>query len=166
LRFPFSTPLPLVYRIRTELQQPRLLGMQFQVELPHSFGKFRPELIGIRFAVKAHHDVIGESHDDDIAVRALLTPCLDPQIEYVMKIDVCQKRRSTSALRRPFLHAYSFPILQHAASQPFLDEPHDAPVCDPVLDELHKPFVRKSIEKPANVQIGHPVNLSRKKSRE
>src|SRR5437879_5273606 len=28
LRFPFSTPLPLVDRIRTELQQPRLFGMQ------------------------------------------------------------------------------------------------------------------------------------------
>ena len=52
LRFPFSTPLPLVDRIRTELQQPRFLGMQFQVELPHSFRKFRPELIGIRFAAE------------------------------------------------------------------------------------------------------------------
>ena len=26
--------------------------MQFQVELPHSFGEFRPKLIGIRFAVE------------------------------------------------------------------------------------------------------------------
>jgi len=32
LRFPFSTPLPLVDRKRTELQKSRLLGMQFQVE--------------------------------------------------------------------------------------------------------------------------------------
>jgi hypothetical protein len=82
LRFPFSTPLPLVDRIRTELQKSRLLGMQFQVELSHSFRKFCPELIGIRFAVEAHHDVVSESHHD-IAVQALLTPSLDPQIEYV-----------------------------------------------------------------------------------
>ena len=34
LRFPFSTPLPLVDRIRTEFQKSRFLGMQFQVELP------------------------------------------------------------------------------------------------------------------------------------
>ena len=128
LRFPFSTPLPLVDRKRTKLQQPRFLGMQFQVELRHSFRKFCPELIGIRFAVKAHHDVVSESHHDHIAVRPLLTPCLDPQIEYVMKIDVRQKGRGTSALGRPFFHAYSFPILQYAGPQPFLDEPHDAPV--------------------------------------
>src|SRR6266404_3603904 len=165
LRFPFSTPLPLVDRIRTKLQKSRFLGMQFQVELPHSFRKFRPKLIGIRFAVKAHHHVVRETHHDDIAVRALLTPCLDPQIEYVMKIDVGQKRRSTSALGRPFLRPYSFPILQHAGSQPFLDEPHDAPVCYPVLDELHKPFVREAIEKAFDVQVEHPVHFSRQQSR-
>src|SRR6266478_5446309 len=165
LRLPFSTPLPAVDRIRTELQQPRLLGMQFQVELPHSFRKFRPKLIGIRFAVEAHHDVIRKSHDDHIAVRALLTPRLDPQVEYVMKIDVRQKRRSTSALGRPFLGPYSFPILQHAGVQPFLDEPHDAPICNPVLDELHQPFVGKPIEKAFDVQIEHPVHFSRQQSR-
>ena len=103
LRFPFSTPRPAVDRIRTEFQKSRFLGMQFQVELPHSFGEFRPKLIGIRFAVEAHHDVVSESHHDDIAVRSFLTPRLDPQVEYIMKIDVRQKRRGTSALGRPFL---------------------------------------------------------------
>src|SRR5216683_2451338 len=165
LRFPFSTPLPLVDRIRTKLQKSRLLGMQFQVELSHSFRKFRSELIGIRFAVESHHDVIGKSHDDLLAVRALLTPRLDPQVEYVMKIDVRQKRRSTSSLGRPFLGPYSFPLLQHAGPQPFLDEPHDAPVCDPVLHALHQPFVGKPIEKAFDVQIKHPVHFSRQQSR-
>ena len=165
LRFPFSTPLPLIDRIRTELQQSRFLGMQFQIELSHSFRKFRPKLIGIRFVSKSNYDVIGETHYDHITVRALLTPCLDPQVEYVMKIDVCQKRRSTSALRRPFLHTYSFPILQHAGPQPFLDEPHDAPVRNPVLNELHQPLVGNPIEEAFDVQIKHPVHFSRQQSR-
>src|SRR6266700_6765358 len=96
-RFPFYTPLPVLDRERTKLQQARLFGMQFQVELSHSFRKFRPKLIGIRFVPESNHDVVRESHHDHIAMRALLTPCLDPQVEHVMKIDVCQKRRSTSA---------------------------------------------------------------------
>ena len=82
-----------------------------------------------------------------------------------MKIDVRQQRRGTSALGRPFLHSYSFPILQHAGIEPFLDEPHDAPVRDPVLDELHQPFVGNPIEKAFDVQIEHPVHLSRQQSR-
>jgi hypothetical protein len=41
LRFPFSTPLPLVNRKRTKLQQPRFLGMQFQVKLSiHAWRSF------------------------------------------------------------------------------------------------------------------------------
>src|SRR5437899_6352466 len=127
LRFPFSTPLPLVDGIRTKLQKSRLLGMQFQVELLHSFRKFRPKLIGIRFAVESHHDVIREAHDDTIAMCPLLTPRLGPQVEHVMKIDVSQQRRSTSALGRTLLHTYSFPFLQHAGVEPFLDQPHAAP---------------------------------------
>src|SRR6202795_5162995 len=87
LRLPFSTPLPLVDRVRTELQQPRFLGMQLQVELPHSLGEFHPKLLGIRFLLKAQHDIVRESHDDHVAMRSLLTPRLDPQIEHVMKID-------------------------------------------------------------------------------
>src|SRR5712664_1573458 len=163
-RFSFSTPLPLVDRIRTELQKSRFLGMQLQVELPHSFGKFRPKLIGIRFAVKSNHDVISKSHHDQIAVRTLLTPRLDPQVAYVVKIDVREKRRSTSALGRPLLHSYSFPILQHAGREPFLDQPHDAPICHPMLDEFHQPFVGKPIEKAFDVQIKHPVHFSRQQS--
>src|SRR6516164_4748353 len=82
-----------------------------------------------------------------------------------MKIDVRQKRRSTSALRRSFLHPYSFPILQHAGLQPFLDQPHDAPIGHPMLDELDQPFVGKPIEKTFNVKIEHPVHFSRQQSR-
>src|SRR5947209_16492635 len=37
LRFPFSTPLPLVDRIRTELEKSRFLRVQLQVELLHAF---------------------------------------------------------------------------------------------------------------------------------
>src|SRR5438309_9244987 len=147
LRFPFSTPLPVVDRVWTELQQARFLRMQLQVELPHSLGQLRPKLLGIRFHLEAKHDVVSETHDDHIAVRPLPTPRLGPQVEHVMKIDVSQQRRSTSALGRTLLHTYPFPFLQHASIEPFLDQSHDAPVCYPMLHELDQPFVGKPIEK-------------------
>src|ERR1700741_2645255 len=165
LGLPFSTPLPVGDRKWTKFQQPRFLGVQFQVELPHSLREFRPELFSIRFALESNHDIVCESNDDDIAVRPLSTPRLDPQVEHVMKIDIGQKRRSTSALRRSFLHTYSLPILQHARIEPFLDQSHNAPICNPVLDELDQPFVGKPIEKTFNVKIEHPVHFSRQQSR-
>ena len=98
--------------------------------------------------LKSHHDVVRKPHDDHVAVRSLPSPRLDPQVEHVVEVDVRQQRRGTAALRRPFLHPHAFPILQHAGVQPFLDEPHDAPVRDPVLDELDQPFVAKASKKP------------------
>src|SRR6266853_3143718 len=75
------------------------------------------------------------------------------------------KGRGTTALRRSFFHTCPFPILQHARVEPFLDQSHDAPICYPVLDEFHQPFVGKPIEKVADIQIEHPVHLSRQQSR-
>ena len=49
-------------------------------------------------------------------------------------------------LWRSFLHTYSRPIFEHARVQPFLDEPHHAPVRYAMFDELHQPFVRDRIE--------------------
>ena len=146
LRFPFSTLLSVSSRKAAEFQQARLVGMQFQLELPKSLRHLDPEPYGIRLLLKSHHDVIGEPHDDHVAAGLLPTPGLDPKVEHVMQIKVGQQRRSTAALRRPPFHSYPFPILQHAGVQPFLDEPHHAPVRNPMLNELHQPFVRYRVE--------------------
>src|SRR5215469_550676 len=109
LRLPFSTPLPVLDRVRTELHKPRLLGMQFQVELQHSLREFRPKLIGIHLDLKAKHDIVRETHHDDLAMRSLSTPRLYPQVEHVVQVDVSQQRRSTSALGVPSPTRIRFP---------------------------------------------------------
>src|SRR5256884_5699196 len=139
--------------------------MQLQVELPHSLGEFCPKLIGLRLRLKSQQDNGRETDDDHVAVRALPTARLGPQIEPIMKIDVSQQRRSPSALGRTLLHSYPFPFLQHASIEPFLDQPHDAPVCYPMLNELDQPFVGNPVEKAANVKVEHPVHLSRQQTR-
>ena len=70
--------------------------MQFQTELPKTLGKFGQEPFGIRLALEANHDVVRVPHDDHIAMRLLSTPCLSPQIEGVMEIDIRQQRRRHS----------------------------------------------------------------------
>src|SRR5579885_360664 len=165
LRFSLSASLPVADRKWTKLQQPRLLGMQFELELTESLLKLRPEPLGIRPDLKAQHDIVRESHDDHVAARSLPTPRLDPQVKNIMEVDVRQQRRCTSALGRPFLHSQVFPVLQHAGVQPLLDEPHDAPVRDPMLDEPDQPFVGDPIEKALDVQVEHPVHLLRQQSR-
>src|SRR5216683_1493118 len=85
-RFLLPALLPVFGRKPSEFQKPRFLGMQLQLELPKSLGEFRPEPLGIRFHLESNHTIIGISHDNDIALRLLLTPLLNPQVDYVMEV--------------------------------------------------------------------------------
>jgi predicted enzyme related to lactoylglutathione lyase len=88
LRFPFSALLPVFGREPSELQQARFLGMQFQAELLHSLDQFCPEPFRVRFRLEAHHDVVSKPHDDHVPACLRSTPCLGPQVEHVVKINV------------------------------------------------------------------------------
>src|SRR5882672_1033126 len=116
------------------------------------------------FFLESNDDVVSKPHDDYITVGLLSTPRLNPQVEYIVEIDVGQQRRCTAALGRSFFHTYPLSILQHASIQPFLDEPHNASVRNSMLDELHQPFVGNFVEKAANVQIKRPAHFSRQQS--
>ena len=78
-----------------------------------------------------------------------------------MKIDVGQQRTDAPALNRAHLTACPLPVLQHAGVEPFLDQPHDAPVRHTVLDESHQPSVVESVEEAPDVGVEHPVHLLR-----
>ena len=108
---------------------------------------------------------IGLPDDDDVACGVRPAPCLDPEVEHVMEVDVCQQRRCTAALWRSLLGSCSLPLLQHAGVQPFLDEAHDGSGHNPVLDESHEPAVVERIEDPTDVHVEHPGHLLRQHPR-
>ncbi len=160
LRFPQTDALSIRRRVASELDQPRLFRVQLQLELLHTFLQFRPEPFGIVLELESNLGIVSVTHHDHIAVRTLLPPCLNPEIEDVMEVDIRQQWRCTSALRRTRLHLCSLTLFQHARVQPFLDETHHAPVRYPVLEEPDQPCVRQPVEKAAHVQVQHPVHMS------
>jgi site-specific DNA recombinase len=70
-------------------------------------------------------------------------------------------RGDTSPLWRPLFLPYVPAVLQHARVQPLLDVTQDAPVRDPVPDELHEPSVVQGVEEPADVRVEHVAHLPR-----
>ena len=161
-----SEALSVRRRVASELEESRLFRVQFQLEFRHAFGEFFPELFSFRLELESNHDVVGIAHDDYIAVRPLLSPCLNPKIKDVVKVDIRQQWRCTSALWRARLHKRSRTLFQHARVQPFLDEPHDAPVRYPMLEKPDQPLVRQPIKEAAHVQVQHPVHPSLMESTE
>jgi hypothetical protein len=72
---------------------------------------------------------------DHLPMRLLLSPLPDPEVEYLLQIDVRRALADTSALNRPHLTRYSPAFFRHARVEPPLDQAYGAPVSCPMLDE-------------------------------
>ena len=68
-----------------ELDQPRLLFRQLQVELREPLAKISQEPLGVVTMLKAHHGVVREAHHDHLAARPPASPLVDPQVEHVVE---------------------------------------------------------------------------------
>src|SRR4029077_12472339 len=111
--------------------------------------------------LESRHEVIGKADEDYLPARLLLSPSLDPEVEYIVGVDNRQQRADTPTLNCSYLAVYSFALFQHAGFEPFLDQAHDAPVGYAVLDKLHQPFLIESVIKLPDVGIEHPVPFLR-----
>jgi hypothetical protein len=91
-RFSLATPFSVSEGKPPELDQPRLVRMQFQTELHQPFLKITQESFGVSPVLKAQHNVIGISDNYDIAPGQFLAPSFHPQIEHVMQVYVREQR--------------------------------------------------------------------------
>ena len=71
-----------------ELDQACLIGVQFQAELVEAIPQVFVELLGIRTVFEAQHNVVGESHHDNVTVRMSPSPLIGPKIEHVVQVHI------------------------------------------------------------------------------
>ena len=109
--FPSPRPLSILGGEPPELDEPRLLGMQFQPELRESLAQLGEEPLGVTLVLEANDEVVSEPHDDHVTVRVPLPPLLDPQVEDVVQVDVGEQRRNRRSLRCSLLARRPLPVL-------------------------------------------------------
>src|SRR5258708_22442130 len=87
-----AAPLPVLFGEPPELDQSRLLRMQFRAELRQTFSKLLEETLGFRPAFEAHHKVSrpGESHPEPLSepylnLSAHTAPAMEPR-----RTPICQ----------------------------------------------------------------------------
>src|SRR5260370_41884369 len=78
--------------IPPELDQPRLLGIQLQVERREPAAQIRPEPLSVIPMLEPHHEVVSETHDQHVTARVPTPPLVSPQVENVVQVDVRQER--------------------------------------------------------------------------
>src|SRR5271155_2097438 len=97
---PIPAILSVAPRTASKLDQPRLLGVQFQPEAREPFTQLRKEPLGLDSMLEPNDEVIRKTYHDDITASLLLSPSLGPQVEHIMKVDIGQQRANATALNR------------------------------------------------------------------
>src|SRR5580700_5958735 len=160
-RFAVATSPSVGFRIAAKFDDSRFVSMQLESKPRATFAQFCQKPLRFLTMLKSRNKVIGKTHEDYLPARWLPSPSLDPEVEYVVQVDVRQQRADTPALNRSYLALYSLALFPHARLEPFLDQAHDAPVGYAVLDELYQPSLIESVIKLPDVGIKHPVHFSR-----
>src|SRR5208283_1590961 len=154
-----SALLAVLRREAAELDQARLVRMQRQRNLLQPFAHRIPEAAGVIPALEADDDVVGVPHHDHVARGLAPSPALGPEIEDVVEIDVGEQRRNHRTLTRPCLLDRHDPVFENAGPQPFLDEPEDALVADPVFEEADDPLLGNFREERPDIGVEYEIHL-------
>src|SRR6516225_8638767 len=88
LRSAEPTPLAAFRRKASELDEPRLLGLQCQRERPSPLTHPVQGPPSVALVLEADDEVVGVAHDDHVARGLAPSPAHGPQIERVVQVDV------------------------------------------------------------------------------
>jgi hypothetical protein len=76
-----------------------------------------------------------------------------------VQIDVGKQRRNHRTLPRPSVTDRHHSVFHDARPEPFLDQPDDAPVADPMLQEPDQPFLVDLVEERSDVGVQYEAHL-------
>jgi len=98
LRLAKATCCAIPGGVPPELDQPCLLGMQFQTERREPVAKLCPEPLSVLPVLKPHHEVISPTQDDHVTVRVPASPLVSPKVKDVVRVNVREQRRCRSPI--------------------------------------------------------------------
>src|SRR5437764_13602141 len=90
----FSPPLPVLDGMPPELDQARLIRVEFQSKFAQPLPQLLQETLCLFSVLKPQHSVVRVAYDDHLALSHLLPPCLHPNIEHVVQIEIGKNRRN------------------------------------------------------------------------
>ena len=83
-RTALSSLRPRRPRVASEFDEARLVGVQFESESAQSFAQLVPKPLRIVLVLKAHHEVVSVSRDDNVTVRMPASPLMGPGIQGIV----------------------------------------------------------------------------------
>lgn len=92
--------------------------MQRQRKLCQTLPEFREKRFGVHLVLKTGDDIVGISHARGFTLNSAMSPPINPEVEDVVKIDVCKQRRDHRALRSADRRCCRHALVHHPGFEP------------------------------------------------
>ena len=134
-------------RMAAELNQAGLVRMERQRECLEPLTHRIEEATCVVLMLEAGHQIIGVAHDDHVATGLSPSPAVGPQIEYLVQVDVAEKRGDHRALAGSTVSYGYDSAFEDARLEPFTDQVDDALVANAVFQEADQPILADAAER-------------------
>lgn len=145
--------------VSPKLQRACLFGVQFQAEAFQPLFQCLTKRLSLPMVLETKYCVVGVPDNDHISTCTSASLLLYPKIIGVVQVNVVQNGRDNRSLRyyAPLRNALA--LLIRADLEPFVDQPDQPFIRDPVLEEPYRPVVLHTTEEFSDIGIHHPVHF-------
>ena len=147
LRFTDTAFLAIDRRVAAELNHTGLVRVERQRECLEPLTHCIEKTTCVVLMFEAGHQIIRVAHDDHVAPGLLPSPAVGPQIEYVVQVDVAEKRGDHRALAGSTVSYGYDSAFEDARLEPFTDQVDDALVANAVFQEADQPILADAAER-------------------
>src|SRR5271165_2313290 len=113
--------------------------------------------LGVVETLERHYAVIGVPHEDAVPFEAHSYVPLEPFIQHMVQVDVCEQRRDDATLRGALGRALKESVFEHACLQPFVDHPANNAVRDSPVEKRTEVMMLDRVVVFGDVDIQHPA---------
>src|SRR6267154_5126205 len=105
-----------------ESQQPGLVGMDRQSVSAKTFWQHVQHPPCVVFTGETYDEIVRITDEECTSLHPRLDFALKPHVQHIVQINVGQKRRNHTALRRALLRKRKVAVLEHPRMEPFTDQ--------------------------------------------
>ncbi len=142
-----------------EFDEPRLLRMQRQAVLRETVRKDVHEATSVILTREDHDEVVREADEMRVAFQPRHHLLRKPRVEHLVQVNVRQKRRDDTALRRAGVRMHQRTGLHHACIQPLANESEQHAVAYPLLKNFPELRMIEGVEESRDVDLRNPPAL-------
>src|SRR6202158_5212130 len=143
--------------IDAKVDEMRLVGVELEPVPCKPLTQHVHDPFGIFENLECHHAIIGVPHEDAVPLEAWPHVLLEPVIQHMVQVNVCEQGRYDATLWGAFGRVPKEIVLKHARLQPFVDNPTNNSVRESSVEKRTQVMMLDGVVVLGDIDVPHPA---------